>query len=55
MTSRLAVPYGIFSDEKLELKNLLNLPAFLIYNKCYLKRFTLIIEKNIIRKFFYTI
>ena len=34
---------------------LLNVPAFLIYNKCYLKKITLIIKKNIIRNFFYTI
>ena len=55
MTSRLNVPYDVLSDERLELKNLLNLPIFLINNQVYLKRLTLIIEKNIIKKFFYPI
>ena len=52
MTSRLMVPYDILSDEKLELKNLLNLPTFIINNQFYLKRLTLIIENNIIKNFF---
>ena len=55
MTSRLNVPYDILSDENLKLKNLLNLPTFLITEKYYLKRLTLIIEKNIIKKFFYPV
>ena len=55
MTSRLGIPFDVLSDEKLELKNLLNLPIFLINNQVYLKRLTLIIEKNIIKKFFYPI
>ena len=55
MMSRLGVPYDVLSDEKLELKNLLNLPTFLINNKSYLKQLTLIVEKNIIKKVFYPI
>ena len=55
MTSRLGVPYDVLSDEKLELKNALNLPIFSINNKDYLKRLTLIIENNIIKKVFYPI
>ena len=55
MTSRLNIPYDVLSDEKLELKNLLNLPIFLIKNKVYLKRLTIIIENNIIKKVFYPI
>ncbi len=55
MTSRLAVPYDVLSDEKLELRNALNLPIFSINNKNYLKRITLIIENNIIKKVFYPI
>ena len=55
MSSRLSVPYDVLSDEKLELKNLLNLPIFSINNKDYLKRLTLIIENNIIKKVFYPI
>ena len=55
MTSRLGVPYDVLSDEKLELKNSLNLPNFLIKNQVYFKRLTLVIEKNIIKKVFYPI
>jgi len=55
MTTRLGVPYDVLSDEKLELKTSLNLPMFSINKKNYLKRITLIIEKNIIKKVFYPI
>ena len=55
MSSRLNIPYDILSDEKLELKNLLKLPIFSINEKEYLKRLTLIVEKNIIKKVFYPI
>ncbi len=55
MTSRLNIPYDVLSDEKLELKNSLKLPIFLINKKEYLKRLTLIVEKNIIKKVFYPI
>ena len=55
MTQRLSVPYDVLSDEKLELKNLLNLPTFSINKKEYLRRLTIIVEKNIIKKVFYPI
>lgn len=55
MTERLRVPYDILSDEKLELRNALNLPIFIVEKKNYLKRITLIIEKNIIKKIFYPV
>jgi len=55
MTTRLGVPYDVLSDEKLELRAKLNLPMFSINKKNYLKRITLIIEKNIIKKVFYPI
>ena len=55
MVSRLGIPYDILSDEKLELKKLLNLPVFSINKKDYLKKLTLIVEKNIIKKIFYPI
>ena len=55
MTTRLVVPYDVLSDEKLKLKNLLNLPIFSINEKNYFKRLTIIIEKNIIKKVFYPI
>ena len=55
MTSRLGIQFDVLSDEKLELKNLLNLPTFSIKDKIYLKRLTLIIEKKIVKKVFYPI
>ena len=55
MTNRLKVPFDVLSDEKLELKNALNLPTFLVEDKVYLKRLTLIIEKKIVKKVFYAI
>jgi len=55
MTSRLSIPYDVLSDEKLELQTSLNLPIFSIKDKNYLKRLTLIVEKNIIKKVFYPI
>ena len=55
MTGRLLVPYDVLSDEKLELQTSLNLPIFSIKDKNYLKRLTLIVEKNIIKKVFYPI
>ena len=55
MTRRLKIPYDILSDEKLDLKTALNLPMFKLHKKNYLKRITLIVEKNIIIKVFYPI
>jgi len=55
MTTRLKVPYDILSDEKLELSTELNIPTFSVDSKIYLKRITLIVEKNIIKKVFYPI
>ena len=55
MTSRLKVPYDVLSDEKLELCTKLNIPTFFVDSKVFLKRITLIVEKNIIKKVFYPI
>jgi len=55
MTARLRVPFDVLSDEKLELKNALGLPTFLVKDKTYLKRLTLIIEKKMVKKVFYPI
>ena len=55
MTTRLRVPFDVLSDEKLELKNALGLPTFLVKDKTYLKRLTLIIEKKMVKKVFYPI
>ncbi len=55
MTNRLKVQFDILSDEKLELKNILNLPTFLVDDKIYLKRLTLIVEQKMVKKVFYPI
>ena len=55
MTERLAIPFDVLSDENLDLKKALNLPTFSIKNTVYFKRLTLIIEKKIVKKFFYPI
>jgi len=55
MTIRLSIPFDILSDANLKLKNLINLPTFSIKEKTFIKRLTLIIEKNIIKKVFYPI
>ena len=55
MTSRLKIPYDVLSDEKLELSKELNIPTFSVSSKIFLKRITLIVEKKIIKKFFYPI
>ena len=55
MTTRLSVPFDILSDADLKLKKLLNLPTFSIKEKIYIKRLTLVIEKNLIKKVFYPI
>ena len=55
MTSRLGIQFDVLSDEKLELQTALNLPIFSINKKKYLKRLTLIVENNIIKKVFFPV
>ena len=55
MTLRLAIQFDILSDFKQELTNSLFLPTFEVEKKVYLKRLTIIIEKNIIKKVFYPV
>jgi len=55
MVTRLGVTYDVVSDNNLEFAKKLNLPTFAIDDKIFLKRTTLIIEKSIIKKFFYPI
>ena len=55
MVKRLNIQYDILSDTYLEFKTKLNLPAFSVNEKVYLKRLTLIIEKSVIKKVFYPI
>ena len=55
MTTRLKLLCDVLSDETLEFKKILNLPNFSLKDKIYLKHFTLIIDKKIIKKVFYPI
>ena len=55
MTVRLQIPYDIVSDQQLLFASSLKLPTFSIGNKKFIKRLTLIIEKSVIKHFFYPI
>ena len=55
MTDRLGVQHDVLSDSNLDLVNDLKLPTFSIGNKTFIKRLTIIVEKNIIRKVFFPI
>ena len=55
MVKRLHIKYDVLSDNNLELSKKLKLPTFKVDNKMFLKRLTLIIEKSVIKKFFYPI
>ena len=55
MTDRLIIPYDVLSDSQNILLNALKMPYFVIENKLYFKRCTLIVEKNIVKKVFYPI
>ena len=55
MTTRLKVPYDVLSDEHLFFSKTLKLPTFLIEKKTYIKRLTLIVEKSVVKYFFYPV
>ena len=55
MVARLGVTFDVVSDINLAFAKKLNLPTFVIDEKVFLKRTTLIIEKSVIKKFFYPI
>ncbi len=55
MTLRLNIKYDILSDLNLLCTNTLALPTFSIDNKTYIKRITIIVENNIIKKVFYPV
>ena len=55
MTARLLIPYDVLSDEHLNLVKQLRLPTFKAEDKVYIKRLTLIVEKSIIKHFFYPV
>ena len=55
MTLRLGIQFDILSDYQLELTNKLLLPTFSVDNKIYIKKITMIVENNLIKKIFYPI
>ena len=55
MTNRLLIPYDVLSDSNLDFVNLLQLPTFKVRDKVYIKRLTLIVEKSVIKHYFYPI
>ena len=55
MVKRLSLPYQVLSDEKLEFAKQLNLPVFEVENMKLIKRITLILNNNMIIKYFYPI
>jgi peroxiredoxin len=54
-TERLNLPYGLLSDEDLELAKALGLPTFEAEGMTLLKRVTLVLEGGKIRKVFYPV
>lgn len=55
MTSRLGIHYDVLSDSDLICVNKLSLPTFSVDNQVFIKRMTIIVEKNIIRQVFYPV
>ena len=55
MTLRLGLQYDVLSDLELESVNQLKLPTFSVKDKVYIKRLTIIVEKNLIKKVFFPI
>jgi peroxiredoxin len=55
MVERLHLPFSVLLDEKLEFAKQLNLPVFEVENIKLIKRITLILNDNMIIKYFYPI
>ncbi len=55
MTQRLNIQYDILSDFNLSCSKKLQLPTFTIEKKTFIKKLTIIVEKNIVKKIFYPI
>ena len=55
MTQRLLIQHDILSDSNLICVQKLSLPIFSVENKTFIKRLTIIVEKNIIKAVFYPI
>ncbi len=55
MTQRINIKYDILSDSDLVCVNTLSLPTFSINERTFIKRLTIIVENNIIKKVFYPV
>ena len=55
MTNRLNVPFDIVSDQQLIFTSGLNLPTFIIDDKKFIRRLTLIVDQSVIKHVFYPI
>ena len=55
MTQRIGIHYDILSDSDLIFAQKLSLPVFSVDNRNFIRRLTIIVEKNIIKKVFYPI
>ena len=55
MTLRLNIKYDILSDSNLLFTNKLELPTFSVDKQTYIRRMTIIVENNIIKKVFYPV
>ena len=55
MTERLKIDYDVLSDANMFLTRKLSLPTFSVDNKFFIKRLSIIVEKNTIKKVFYPI
>ncbi len=55
MTVRLGLQFDVLSDSDLLCTKKLSLPTFSTDNRTFIKRLTIIVEKNIIKKVFYPI
>ncbi len=55
MTNRLRIQYDVLSDSTLLCTQKLSLPTFIVDNRTFIRRLTIIVEKNIVKKVFYPI
>ncbi len=55
MTQRLKLQHDVLSDFNMILTKKLTLPTFSVDNKTFIKKLTIIVEKNIVRKVFYPV
>jgi len=55
MTRRLEIKHDVLSDSNLLCAKKLSLPTFLVDNTIYLKRLSIIVEKNTIKKVFFPV